>query len=628
MDIPSKPTKSYIRKMRRFLLLSVWLISTPVFTQRTVEYWDNGQIKSEGKLDDGKRIGRWKMWDQWGNLISSGNYIDGLKEGKWKDILPANVLYDSVTYPYLYNHFAEYYISEGYYKHGLKSGTWHCYDVGYIRESRTYLYDTLDGQFIQFYNDFQDSRKNPYAVISGYFKNGNKEGQWKFLNLYLNDPIYSVPLSAKGDYELDLDGLIIVFGSFKENKRDSIWNYWAYGSEENNYGIKVGNLNILSFDDIRDFVNKIDSLNQITLEFPDQKTFSTSQIWGTLSLSMKDGFFEGEFNLKKVGVDVSSIKYVRLEEIFIQGQNFKNKFDSLYTDISNYKYVDSIGNVLDYYSKKNEISFKEGKKTGFSINSTKSFEEGYRITRKTLYQNDTVLEILNYDCIDWGNQQLHLLTKFKDGLPIAKMLIDSLNNISETVLNIRSFRTTINTTIYNDNSNTATIQPLTYNIIIPYGEVYDLDSMGDTIFKYIFTDSIVKLPDMIVKNPYHSVYYKNYWVIPTSSSSDITFPFKICEDIGQPLLKQYLELGPVYQFKPGYYRYWVDGKLKSELYLTYLNDEIYYYKRTFIKGSAQGYTIEASRDSKTRQPNVVKTDNKIFTINGIYLFTLDLNKNH
>lgn len=75
MDIPSKPTKSIIRKMRKFLLLSVWLISTPVFTQRAVEYWDNGQIKSEGKLDDGKRIGRWKMWDQWGNLISSGNIL-------------------------------------------------------------------------------------------------------------------------------------------------------------------------------------------------------------------------------------------------------------------------------------------------------------------------------------------------------------------------------------------------------------------------------------------------------------------------------------------------------------------------------------------------------------------------
>ena len=302
--------------------------------------------------------------------------------------------------------------------------------------------------------------------------------------------------------------------------------------------------------------------------------------------------------------------------------------DSLYTEISDYRYVDSMGNFLNYSSKKNEIFFQEGKKTGFFINSTKSHEGGYRVNRKTLYQNDTVLEIHDYDCIDWGNQQLHLLTKFRDGLPIAKMLADSLNNISETVLNIRSFPATINTTIYNDNSNTPAIQPWTYNIIIPYGEVYDLDSKGDTIFKYIFIDSVVKLPDMLVKTPYYSGNYTTCWIIHTGSFSDFIFPFKICEDIRQPLIKQYLEFKYVHEFKPGYYRYWGDGMLEGELYLTYLNDQIYYYKRTFINGTAQGYTIESSRDSKTNQPNVVKTENKIFTINGTYLFTLDLNKNH
>ncbi len=46
-------------------------------------FHDNGEIAQTGEFLKGKLHGEWKMFDEAGNKIASGAYVNGKKTGKW-----------------------------------------------------------------------------------------------------------------------------------------------------------------------------------------------------------------------------------------------------------------------------------------------------------------------------------------------------------------------------------------------------------------------------------------------------------------------------------------------------------------------------------------------------------------
>ncbi len=53
------------------------------------EWWDNGQLKTEGAYNINQPIGKWSNYDfETGHLIKSGYYRKGIKEGKWHFYYP------------------------------------------------------------------------------------------------------------------------------------------------------------------------------------------------------------------------------------------------------------------------------------------------------------------------------------------------------------------------------------------------------------------------------------------------------------------------------------------------------------------------------------------------------------
>jgi len=43
----------------------------------------NDNSSSMGVYDKGKKIGNWVTWDNFGNLLSEGKYVDGIRDGIW-----------------------------------------------------------------------------------------------------------------------------------------------------------------------------------------------------------------------------------------------------------------------------------------------------------------------------------------------------------------------------------------------------------------------------------------------------------------------------------------------------------------------------------------------------------------
>lgn len=64
------------------------------------EWWDNGDMRFEGNVKDGKRIGEWKDYFKGEDYssISKGQYVDNEKEGLWVTHNDKNILLSETTY--------------------------------------------------------------------------------------------------------------------------------------------------------------------------------------------------------------------------------------------------------------------------------------------------------------------------------------------------------------------------------------------------------------------------------------------------------------------------------------------------------------------------------------------------
>ena len=86
------------------------------------ELYENGKVRMEGTIKDGKRDGVWKVYFEEGTLWSEGTYTIGKRNGEAKNFFPNGKL--------------RY---EGFFTDGKKSGHWKFYDeAGKLLEEKDF----------------------------------------------------------------------------------------------------------------------------------------------------------------------------------------------------------------------------------------------------------------------------------------------------------------------------------------------------------------------------------------------------------------------------------------------------------------------------------------------------------
>ncbi len=158
------------------------------------EYFNNGDLKSTGTYDKGKRIGEWKFWHPNGQMEQIGSYNnDGKEAGTWAWDYPTGDLLREASY---YNGMIDGYsieydefgmvISEGEYIEDYKEGKWK-YNYGDLGEEGEYLNGMRHGLWKSYYSDgainfegkFIDD--NPNGRHIWYWSNGNKKNEGNYI---------------------------------------------------------------------------------------------------------------------------------------------------------------------------------------------------------------------------------------------------------------------------------------------------------------------------------------------------------------------------------------------------------------------------------------------------------------
>ena len=82
--------------MKKYVILVALLFSGVIFAQdakpvlepfgkkvKATYFYDNGQVKQEGFFENGKLEGIWVSYNEAGDKTSCGEYVEGVKNGKW-----------------------------------------------------------------------------------------------------------------------------------------------------------------------------------------------------------------------------------------------------------------------------------------------------------------------------------------------------------------------------------------------------------------------------------------------------------------------------------------------------------------------------------------------------------------
>ena len=146
-------------------------------------FHDNGQLKTQGKLKDGKYEGEWKQFWEDGQLEEEGNYVNGNEEGEWKRYYDNGQLSSEGKYvngnsegEWKFYHKNGQLITQRKYVNGKKEGETKSYhDNGQLSSERKYVNDKREGETKRYYDNGQLKREEKYV-------NGEMEGEWKFFH--------------------------------------------------------------------------------------------------------------------------------------------------------------------------------------------------------------------------------------------------------------------------------------------------------------------------------------------------------------------------------------------------------------------------------------------------------------
>lgn len=149
-------------------------------------YYESGSPLREENYLNGKREGALTEWTDaskdstgQGQVITKGEYIDGMKEGRW--------FYQIQDYK-----------EEGLYKSDQKDGPWVSYYVenGQLRFAGKFVEGLPDGKHTFYYSDGRKQEEGKYIM-------GNKDGNWEYFN---PDGTLLLTITFKRDKEVKFDG--------------------------------------------------------------------------------------------------------------------------------------------------------------------------------------------------------------------------------------------------------------------------------------------------------------------------------------------------------------------------------------------------------------------------------------
>jgi len=145
-------------------------------------YYESGNLLREENYRNGLRDGIMTEYSDSGEVITKGDFIDGLKEGAW-----------------FFQH--QDYKEEGNYKADQRDGEWKHYFIstGRIRYTGKFIDGAPDG--MQTYN-----YENGKTRQEGKYAGGLKEGDWKF---YDEQGFLILTITFKSDVEIKFDGMKI-----------------------------------------------------------------------------------------------------------------------------------------------------------------------------------------------------------------------------------------------------------------------------------------------------------------------------------------------------------------------------------------------------------------------------------
>ncbi len=194
------------------------------------EFFRDGQLKAEGDYSNGKKVGGWKFFYPDGTLEQEGFYNqDGQLDGQWRWYFPSGTLHREEQYlnDLVDGRSVEYdengnLVSSGEYIEGKEEGFWY-YNIDGVKEEGTFRNGLRNGSWkswyqdgqLRFSGDFIDDNPNGKHIYywgdgklkeEGRYVMGLKEGEWV---KYDPDGILFIVITFENGIEIKYDGIKI-----------------------------------------------------------------------------------------------------------------------------------------------------------------------------------------------------------------------------------------------------------------------------------------------------------------------------------------------------------------------------------------------------------------------------------
>lgn len=202
------------------------------------EFYETGELRSEGKYKDGLREGDWVFYYRDGKEEQRGAYFKGKPDGNWKwtynngQVWREEIFYDGLEEGLAieYNDTGKV-VSQGNYLSGEREGKW-VLDVGDQREEGTYVAGQRNGVWKYYYpsgkllfegkyeQGMENGKHTSYFESGqirevGIYKFGLREGDWYTYN---EEGIQVGVITYKQDVPIKIDGERVAEAE-KENER-------------------------------------------------------------------------------------------------------------------------------------------------------------------------------------------------------------------------------------------------------------------------------------------------------------------------------------------------------------------------------------------------------------------------
>jgi len=189
-------------------------------------YYPNGKLRKEGYFKLDKQDSVYREWNETGDLAVDGRYELDVPKGIWKyyyidgRVKSHEETIDSVK------HIRAFWLPDPSHTQTIVDGSGEMqvfYTTGTIQENYTYKNGLPNGPF-------QEKSIYGYDLLTGFFKDGEKDGEWKYY--YYTGDLEKISnykdglLEGKYEYFYD-SGQLNVKGKYKVNKKDSIWEWFT-----------------------------------------------------------------------------------------------------------------------------------------------------------------------------------------------------------------------------------------------------------------------------------------------------------------------------------------------------------------------------------------------------------------